>query len=81
MNRSVAVALGERTRVAALVPAGVAALSAETPHAVRAAWDALPPDVSLVILTPAAAAALGPAVLDPEGPLDREGPLTAVMPG
>ncbi|MEU6538516.1 hypothetical protein [Streptomyces sp. NPDC047000] len=64
-------AIGERSRVAAWAAAGVVVLPARGPEAVRAAWRGLAADVGLVILTPAAAAVLGP----PEG-----GPLTAVMP-
>ncbi|MGK4585296.1 hypothetical protein ACSMTC_35725 [Kitasatospora sp. HPMI-4] len=67
------VALGERTRVAGWALAGVTALVAEQPEAVRRAWADLPEDVELVILTPAAAQALGSPL--PEG----VGPLTAVM--
>ncbi|MFI8536552.1 hypothetical protein ACIGMX_40760 [Streptomyces aquilus] len=67
-------AIGERLRVVGLATAGVVTFPAEDPEAVRAAWRGLPPEVGLVIVTPAAAAALGP------GPLDAEDPLTAVMP-
>ena len=51
-----------------------AVLPAEDAGAVHAAWERLPDDVALVILTPAAADALGPAA-SPAAP-----PLTAVMP-
>ncbi|MFR0354637.1 hypothetical protein [Streptomyces sediminimaris] len=67
-------AIGERRRVIGLATAGVVVLPAEDPEAVRAAWRGLPADVGLVILTPAAATALGP------GPLEAREPLTAVMP-
>ncbi|MEU3253367.1 hypothetical protein [Streptomyces sp. NPDC006997] len=67
-------AIGERLRVIGLGTVGVVAFPAEDPEAVRAAWRGLPADVGLVIVTPAAAAALGP------GPLAGEDPLTAVMP-
>lgn len=67
-------ALGEGVRVAGLALAGVTVMAAEEPHAVREGWQSLPPDVTLVILTPAAADALGPA------PLESAGPLTVVMP-
>ncbi|MBC9713898.1 hypothetical protein H9Y04_15110 [Streptomyces sp. TRM66268-LWL] len=67
-------AIGERLRVVGTAAAGVVVLPAEDPEAVRAAWRALPADVGLVMLTPAAADALGPELLD------GAGPLTAVMP-
>ncbi|WP_257232339.1 hypothetical protein [Streptomyces sp. Rer75] len=67
-------ALGERTRVAGLALAGVTVVAAEEPDAVREAWRALAPGTELVILTPAAADALGP------GPLEGVRPLTVVMP-
>ncbi|MDF3293290.1 V-type ATP synthase subunit F [Streptomyces silvisoli] len=67
-------AIGERTRVAALALAGVTVVPAEGPEHVREAWAALPTDVTLVIVTPAAADALGPEALD------GVRPLTAVMP-
>ena len=46
---------------------------AQSPDEVRRAWDSLPSGTTLVILTPAAAAALN-------GLLDAADPLTAVMP-
>ena len=64
-------AIGEEVLVAGFGLAGVRVLPAERPEAVRAAWRDLPGDVALVILTPAAAAALG------EPPLE---PLVAVLP-
>ncbi|MFD5493892.1 hypothetical protein ACFYY3_33720 [Streptomyces sp. NPDC001812] len=67
-------ALGEQVRVAGFALAGVTVLLAEGPDAVRAAWRTLPKDVELVILTPAAAAALGPE------PSEATAPLSAVMP-
>ena len=56
--------------------AGALPLVARTVEEARAAWQALPADVALVVLTPAAAAAL-------EGLLDDlpDGPLTVVLPG
>ncbi|MCK7622209.1 hypothetical protein MUU72_03550 [Streptomyces sp. RS10V-4] len=68
------VALGERTRTAGFALAGVRVRAAEDPERVRALWRDLPADTALVILTPAAAAALGP------GALDGPAPLTVVMP-
>ncbi|MDH6447701.1 MULTISPECIES: V-type ATP synthase subunit F [unclassified Streptomyces] len=53
-------AIGERQRVIGLAAVGVAVFPAPDPAAARAAWDALPTGVGLVILTPAAADALGP---------------------
>ncbi|MER7467276.1 V-type ATP synthase subunit F [Streptomyces sp. NPDC097981] len=67
-------AIGEQTRVAGLALAGVTVLVAEEPEAVRQAWQDLPQDVALVIVTPAAADTLGPALLE------STRPLTAVMP-
>ncbi|MBN0042774.1 hypothetical protein JS756_01330 [Streptomyces actuosus] len=67
-------AIGERLRVLGLTTAGVLVLPAEDPDAVRAAWRGLPGDTGLVLLTPAAADALGPELVD-AGPV-----LTAVMP-
>ncbi|WP_206305825.1 V-type ATP synthase subunit F [Actinacidiphila soli] len=67
-------AIGEQARVAGLALAGVTVLVAEEPESVRRAWHDLPQDVALVIVTPAAADTLGPALLD------GTRPLTAVMP-
>ncbi|PWI17969.1 hypothetical protein DI272_30280 [Streptomyces sp. Act143] len=67
-------AIGERLRVVGLRTVGVAVFPADAPDTVRAAWRDLPADVGLVILTPAAADALGPEQLD------GQDPLTAVMP-
>lgn len=67
-------AIGEQVRVAGLALAGVTVLTAEDPEAVREAWRRLPEGVDLVILTPAAAGALGPE------PPAGAWPLTAVMP-
>ena len=67
-------AIGERTRVSGFLLAGVDVLVAEDPAAVRHAWSSLPAAVELVIVTAAAAAALGPDLLA------RVPPLVAVMP-
>ncbi|MEV0173553.1 V-type ATP synthase subunit F [Streptomyces sp. NPDC050803] len=67
-------AIGERPRVIGLATAGVMVFPAPDPRAVRAAWDRLPADVGLVVVTPAAADALGPQALD------GQEPLLAVMP-
>ncbi|WP_314251731.1 V-type ATP synthase subunit F [Streptomyces kutzneri] len=66
-------AIGEQVEVAGLALAGVDVYAAEGPEEVRKAWTALAGDVTLVIVTPAAAAALGPGV-------DSIHPLVAVMP-
>ncbi|MER8162032.1 hypothetical protein [Streptomyces sp. NPDC094472] len=60
--------------MAGLLLAGVTVVAAEEPDAVREAWRGLPPETALVILTPAAADALGP------GPVGGTRPLTVVMP-
>ncbi|MDN3027949.1 V-type ATP synthase subunit F [Streptomyces sp. S.PB5] len=67
-------AIGERQRVIGFSAVGVTAHPAQDAEAVRAAWRALPADVGLVLLTPAAAEALGPE----RG--GGEGRLVAVMP-
>jgi vacuolar-type H+-ATPase subunit F/Vma7 len=51
-------AIGERFRVQGFALAGAAVHAAEDAPAVLAAWDALPADVAVVVLTPAAARAL-----------------------
>lgn len=66
-------AVGEHMRVRGLALAGVDVFEAERAEDVREAWWALPDDVSLVLLTPAAAEALGPQLADTRF-------LTAVMP-
>ncbi len=48
--------IGEHPRVVGYELAGALVLPAEGEQAVRAAWDALPADVAVVILSPAAAA-------------------------
>lgn len=66
------VAIGESRRMRGFALAGVIVMAAEDAAAVREAWRAVPGDAEVVILTPAAAAALA----------DRsETPLTAVLPG
>ncbi|MFE3650655.1 hypothetical protein [Streptomyces sp. NPDC059122] len=68
------VAIGERARTAGFALAGVQVRATDDPDRVRAFWCELPADAALVILTPAAAAALGPEVLG------AAEPLTVVMP-
>jgi vacuolar-type H+-ATPase subunit F/Vma7 len=67
-------AVGEDARIAGFALAGALIVPAETPDDVRAAWEALPADVGLVVLTPAAATAMAPDLDDPGARL------TAVMP-
>ncbi len=66
------VAIGEPARVRGFALAGAVVLVAEDASAVRRAWRSMPEDTDVVILTPAAAAAIGPLP-------DR--PLIAVLPG
>lgn len=51
-------AIGERVRVSGFALAGVLVRDAECAADARRAWGALPADVAVVLLTPAAAAAL-----------------------
>jgi vacuolar-type H+-ATPase subunit F/Vma7 len=53
------VALGESHRVEGFGLAGASVLVAQDVNAVRQAWASLPAEVAVVILTPAAAGALG----------------------
>ncbi len=53
-------ALGEHVVVAGYALAGAVVMAAENADEVRAAWDGLAEDIGVVILTPAAADALGP---------------------
>ena len=52
--------LGERSRVEGWGLGGARVLPAESATEVRAVWAALPADVAVVLVTPAAARALGP---------------------
>ncbi len=56
MNRIVV--LGEGSRVRGFRLAGATVTEAEVPADVAAAWDALPPDTTLLILTGAAEAVI-----------------------
>jgi vacuolar-type H+-ATPase subunit F/Vma7 len=58
------VVLGESVLVQGYALAGATTIVAETPDEVHRAWDALSGDVTLVVLTPFAAATLGGAVLN-----------------
>lgn len=51
-------AVGEQHRVEGFALAGALVVATE-PGGVPAAWDALPDDVDVIVLTPAAADALG----------------------
>lgn len=53
--------IGEETAVAGYALAGVIVVPAEGDDAVHGAWSGLPDDVAVVILTSAAARALGDA--------------------
>jgi vacuolar-type H+-ATPase subunit F/Vma7 len=66
--------IGAGTLVAGYGLAGAVVLAAEDDDAVRAAWDRLPEDVAVVVLTAAAARALGDTAPS-TGP-----PLAVVMP-
>ncbi|MEU6017387.1 V-type ATP synthase subunit F [Streptomyces sp. NPDC047515] len=68
------VAIGTRARVAGLSLAGVSVLVAEDPEAVRRAWQSVSDEVTLVIVTPAAAEVLS------RTQLESTRPLIAVMP-
>jgi vacuolar-type H+-ATPase subunit F/Vma7 len=67
------VVIGEPALVAGYAMAGATTMPAQGPDEVHRAWESLPSGTSLVILTAAAAAALG-------GRLNEADPLTAVMP-
>jgi vacuolar-type H+-ATPase subunit F/Vma7 len=54
--------LGESVRVQGYALAGALPIVAESPEEIKEAWSNLARDVELVVLTPAAAAALGDSV-------------------
>jgi vacuolar-type H+-ATPase subunit F/Vma7 len=66
--------IGAEVLVAGYGLAGAVVVPAEDDEAVRHAWAALPHDVEVVVLTPSAARALGPARTCDDLPL------TVVMP-
>lgn len=66
--------IGAGTLVAGYRLSGAVVLAAEDDNAVRAAWDRLPEDVAVVVLTAAAARALG------DTPSATGPPLAVVMP-
>jgi vacuolar-type H+-ATPase subunit F/Vma7 len=72
---STIVAIGERERVGGFALAGVRIAPADDPDAVRGAWERLPENAGLVILTTAAHRALAA-----EGFGDDDDRLWVVMP-
>lgn len=66
--------IGERVRVEGFALAGALVLAADTPGEARAAWDSLPPEVAVAVLTHRAAAWLRAPVAE------RPGVLTVEMP-
>jgi hypothetical protein len=66
--------LGEPIRIQGFGLAGALLLPAEDPGAVNTAWDRLPADVAVAVLTSRAADALG------DRRAQRRWPLTVVMP-
>ncbi len=73
MTGTRAAVIGEELMIQGYALAGAITCPAADPDAARAAWQALPPDVALVILAPDAAAWLA----DQLG--QRPGTLTAVL--
>lgn len=73
-DRSEVAAIGEQPQVAGFALAGARVYVAESSAQVLATWDALPSSVAVVILTPAAAAALD------DKRFAASGWLTVVMP-
>ena len=69
-----AAVIGEAVRTAGFALAGAVVLPAGSPEEARAAWDSLPADIAVLVLTPHAAAWLG------EAPQSRRAVLLAVMP-
>ena len=66
---SIVAALGAPGALAGYELAGARLIPARTPEEVRQAWAQLPADTAVVILTPAAAAALTGELDDPRRPL------------
>jgi vacuolar-type H+-ATPase subunit F/Vma7 len=69
--------IGERSRITDLAAGGALAYAADTPDEVRRAWADLLLDITVVVLTPAAAQAIQDQ-LDVSPSPDR--PLVLVMP-
>lgn len=63
------VVLGERCLVEGYALAGAVMFAAETDEEVRTAWGSLPQTAGVVVLTPAAVEALGPALAEPQAPM------------
>ena len=70
-----AAVIGEALRVEGYALAGAAVYAAHDEAGVRQAWQALPDDVAVVVLTPRAAGWLGDEIVR------RPGLLPVVMPG
>jgi len=70
-----AAVIGEAVRTAGFALAGAVVLSAENPEEAQVAWDSLPADIAVLVLTPRAATWLGG-----EAPRSRRDVLRAVMP-
>lgn len=70
-----AAVIGEALRVEGYALPGAAVYTAEDEAGVRRAWQALPDDVAVVVLTPRAAGWLGDEIAG------RPGLLPVVMPG
>lgn len=68
------VGIGAATQLQGYSLAGVVVRAADTPESVLTAWEALPAETQLVLLTSTAAGVLGERITDPHGPL------TAVLP-
>ncbi|HSE72028.1 MAG TPA: hypothetical protein VLA97_14795 [Nocardioidaceae bacterium] len=66
--------IGEEAALVGYALAGAIVVATEDDESVRTAWDDLPPDVEVVVLTVRAARALG------EGRFAALVPLTVVMP-
>jgi vacuolar-type H+-ATPase subunit F/Vma7 len=62
-------ALGEEALLEGFRLAGAIVHAAETDDEVRRAWDALPDNAAVVILTPRAAGALGGVLAEPHSPM------------
>ena len=62
-------AIGSEAEVAGFALAGVRVAPAATAVGTRQAWDGLPAEVAVVLLTPRAAADLGDARFSPGSPL------------
>ncbi len=66
---STVIGIGDPGLLRGYAMTGLAISPASTPEQMRAAWDALPAGVELVVLTPTAAAALNERTADPGAPL------------